>query len=178
MNKEELNKSEDFITEKIISEEKLHEYYMSEAIREAQEAMESGEVPIGCVITYKGQIIGRGHNLRNSKKNPLCHAEISAIDEAAEFINDWRLEECTLYVTVEPCPMCAGAIVQARIPTVVFGTRNTKAGCAGSILNILDEPRFNHQVKIIEGILREECAKPMSEFFKQFRKSYQKENID
>ena len=145
---------------------------MQEALKEAYKAQEHGEVPIGCVIEYKGEIIGRGHNLRNSKKNPLCHAEITAINEAAGVIRDWRLEECTLYVTVEPCPMCAGAIVQARIPNVVFGTRNSKAGCAGSILNILNEPSFNHQVNVTDGILKEECAKPMSEFFKQFRKGH------
>jgi tRNA(adenine34) deaminase len=144
--------------------------YMREAVNEASKAIESGEVPIGCVIVYKDEIIGRGHNLRNSKKNPLCHAEISAINEAAGFMGDWRLEECTLYVTVEPCPMCAGAIVQARIPRVVFGTPNVKAGCAGSILNILNEPKFNHQVDVTCGVLREECAAPMSEFFKRFRK--------
>ena len=140
--------------------------YMREAVNEASKAIESGEVP----IVYKDEIIGRGHNLRNSKKNPLCHAEISAINEAAGFMGDWRLEECTLYVTVEPCPMCAGAIVQARIPRVVFGTPNVKAGCAGSILNILNEPKFNHQVDVTCGVLREECAAPMSEFFKRFRK--------
>ena len=144
--------------------------YMREAVNEASKAIESGEVHIGCVIVYKDEIIGRGHNLRNSKKNPLCHAEISAINEAAGFMGDWRLEECTLYVTVEPCPMCAGAIVQARIPRVVFGTPNVKAGCAGSILNILNEPKFNHQVDVTCGVLREECAAPMSEFFKRFRK--------
>ena len=144
--------------------------YMREAVNEASKAIESGEVPIGCVIVYKDEIIGRGHNLRNSKKKPLCHAEISAINEAAGFMGDWRLEECTLYVTVEPCPMCAGAIVQARIPRVVFGTPNVKAGCAGSILNILNEPKFNHQVDVTCGVLREECAAPMSEFFKRFRK--------
>ena len=144
--------------------------YMRQAVNEASKAIESGEVPIGCVIVYKDEIIGRGHNLRNSKKNPLCHAEISAINEAAGFMGDWRLEECTLYVTVEPCPMCAGAIVQARIPRVVFGTPNVQAGCAGSILNILNEPKFNHQVDVTCGVLREECAAPMSEFFKRFRK--------
>ena len=149
----------------------INEQFMREALIEAQLAIDNGEVPIGCVIVYKNDIIGRGHNLRNSKKNPLCHAEISAINQAAEFMGDWRLEDCTLYVTVEPCPMCAGAIVQARIPNVVFGTRNVKAGCAGSILNILNEPRFNHQVSITEGVLQEECAKPMGEFFKRFRKS-------
>lgn len=154
----------------------IHEHYMTEALKEAKAAADSGEVPIGCVIVYDNKIIGRGHNLRNSKKNPLCHAEISAINQAAEFIGDWRLEDCTLYVTVEPCPMCAGAIVQARIPYVVFGTRNVKAGCAGSILNILNEPRFNHQVQVTEGILRENCAEPMGQFFKRFRKSKNQEN--
>lgn len=155
----------------LINEQKeLHEKYMSEALKESYIAINIGEVPIGCVIVYKDKIIGRGHNLRNSKKNPLCHAEIIAINQAAQVIGDWRLEECTLYVTVEPCPMCAGAIVQARIPNVVFGTRNIKAGCAGSILNILNEPKFNHQVNITEGILQSECAKPMGEFFKRFRK--------
>ncbi|MEA4973890.1 MAG: tRNA adenosine(34) deaminase TadA [Candidatus Metalachnospira sp.] len=151
-------------------QQKLHEQYMNEALKEAYMAIDSGEVPIGCVIVCNGKIIGRGHNLRNSKKNPLYHAEIIAINDAANLIGDWRLEECTLYVTVEPCPMCAGAIVQARIPNVVFGTRNVKAGCAGSILNILDEPKFNHQVNITEGILQPECARPMSDFFKKFRK--------
>jgi len=153
-----------------IEQLELHEKYMIEAIKEADIAINSGEVPIGCIIVHNGEIIGRGHNLRNTKKNPLYHAEIIAINEAANIIDDWRLEECTLYVTVEPCPMCAGAIVQARIPNVVFGTRNVKAGCAGSILNILDEPKFNHQVNIIEGVLQQECAKPMGEFFKRFRK--------
>ena len=167
-------------TSEALSEEQLkeHEHYMREALNEAEKAINSGDVPIGCVIVYNGNIIGRGHNLRNNLKNPLCHAEISAINEAANFIGDWRLEDCTLYVTVEPCPMCAGAIVQARIPNVVFGTRNVKAGCAGSILNILDEPRFNHQVNVIEGILREECAKPMGEFFKRFRKKASAENSE
>lgn len=155
---------------------KIHEYYMEEALKEAYEAINSGEVPIGCVIVYNNEIIGRGHNMRNSLKNPLCHAEISAINEAAGIIGDWRLEDCTLYVTVEPCPMCAGAIVQARIPKVVFGTRNVKAGCAGSILNILNEPRFNHQVEITEGVLQEKCAKPMGEFFKRFRKKSSEAN--
>ena len=116
--------SEDKLSE---CSDSIHEYYMREALKEAQAALDSGEVPIGCVIVYDNKIIGRGHNLRNSRKNPLCHAEISAINEAAAYIGDWRLEECTLYVTVEPCPMCAGAIVQARIPNVVFGTRNVKA---------------------------------------------------
>ena len=145
--------------------------YMLEALAEARLAFEAGEVPIGAVIVFEDKIIGRGHNLRNLKGNPLCHGEISAINEAAEFMGDWRLEDCTIYVTIEPCPMCAGAIIQARIPRVVFGARNPKFGCGGSILNILDEPKFNHQAKVTEGILEEECIALMKQFFKRFRKS-------
>lgn len=147
------------------------ERYMKEALEEAKRAFSAGEVPIGAVMVRNGEIIARGHNLRNTGKNPLRHAEIDAINEAAGIVGDWRLEDCTLYVTVEPCPMCAGAVVQARIPKVVFGTRNSKAGCAGSILNILNEPRFNHQVEVEEGILQEECSQLMRLFFKRFRKN-------
>ncbi|WP_317854953.1 tRNA adenosine(34) deaminase TadA [Chakrabartyella piscis] len=159
-----------------------HEFFMKEALLEAEKAYDLGEVPIGAVIVQKDTIIGRGHNLRNSMKNPLCHAEIAAINEAAGVVGDWRLEDCTLYVTIEPCPMCAGAIVQARMQSVVFGARNSKAGCAGSILDILNEPRFNHQVEVEEGVLLEECAGWMKQFFKRFRKSQQvkveKENTE
>lgn len=147
--------------------------YMQEALAQAQLALAAGEVPIGAVMVRDGEIIARGHNLRNTEKNPLRHAEIDVINAAADIVGDWRLEDCVLYVTVEPCPMCAGAIVQARIPRVVFGTRNSKAGCAGSILNLLDEPRFNHQVSITEGILQEECSEIMKRFFRRFRKSKQ-----
>ncbi len=143
---------------------------MAEALKEAQRAYSINEVPIGAVIVKNGEIIGRGHNMRNTAKNALCHAEILAIHEACEAVGDWRLEDCTLYVTVEPCPMCAGAIVQARIPKVVFGTRNKKAGCAVSILNILNEPRLNHQAEVMEGVLQEKCSFLMSDFFKRFRK--------
>lgn len=146
------------------------EYYMMQALIEAKKAFELNEVPIGAVMVRQGEIIARGYNLRNSKKNPLCHAEIDVINKSAKVVGDWRLEDCTLYVTVEPCPMCAGAIIQSRIPKVVFGTRNNKAGCAGSILNILQEPRFNHQVNIEENILQEQCAELMKEFFKNFRR--------
>ena len=130
-------------------------------------------MPIGAVMVRNGEIIARGYNLRNTAKNPLCHAEIEVINTAAKLVGDWRLEDCVLYVTVEPCPMCAGAIVQARIPKVVFGTRNSKAGCAGSILDILNEPRFNHQVLVEEGILQEECSGLMRLFFRRFRKNNQ-----
>lgn len=147
-----------------------HEIYMEEALKEAEMAYSLEEVPIGAIIVYQGEIIGRGHNLRNTNKNPLAHAEIFAIDQAAKFLGDWRLEECDLYVTLEPCPMCAGAIVQARIPRVIYGTRNPKAGCGGSILNLLQEVRFNHQVKILEGILQEKCSQMLTDFFREFRR--------
>ncbi|MCL2049930.1 MAG: tRNA adenosine(34) deaminase TadA [Defluviitaleaceae bacterium] len=146
-----------------------HSYYIEEALLEARRAFLMEEVPIGCVIVYENQIIGRGANERVSRKNVLFHAEITAINQACEFMGDWRLENCTLYVTLEPCPMCAGAIVQARIPRVVFGAKNPKAGCAGSILNILNEPRFNHRVDVVQGVCEEECAGLMREFFKRFR---------
>ncbi len=151
------------------------EYYMKEALKAAQDAYDAGEVPIGAVIVHNGEIIGRGFNRRNTEGNPLCHAEIIAINEAAHFMGDWRIEECTMYVTVEPCPMCAGAIVQARIPRVVYGAKNPKAGCAGSVLDVLNEPKLNHQVDVTEGVLKEECAAMMKEFFKRFRKKEKKE---
>ena len=149
--------------------------YMTEALKEAQKALDMGEVPIGAVMVREGAIIARGHNRRNTAKNPLCHAEIDVINEAAGVVGDWRLEDCVLYVTVEPCPMCAGAIVQARIPKVVFGTRNSKAGCAGSVLDVLNEPKLNHQVEVEEGILQEECSAMMKRFFKRFRKTKESE---
>ena len=146
-----------------------HEYYMKMALKEAKKAYKLGEVPIGCVIVYQDKIIGRGYNRRNTDKNTLAHAEITAIKKASKIIGDWRLEDCTLYVTLEPCQMCAGAIVQARIPTVVMGSMNPKAGCAGSILNILEVPEFNHQVHTIRGILEEECSQMLTTFFKELR---------
>jgi tRNA(adenine34) deaminase len=145
------------------------EYYMSEALTEARRAFEMGEVPIGCVIVHEEKIIARAANERATKKNVLCHAEITAINEACKKIGDWRLENCRLYVTLEPCPMCAGAIVQARIPVVVYGAKSPKAGCAGSVINILREPRFNHQAEVIHGIREEECAALMSEFMRTLR---------
>ena len=147
------------------------ERFMREALLEAEKALAAGEVPIGAVMVRDGEIIARGNNLRNTAKNPLRHAEIDVINEAAGIVGDWRLEDCTLYVTVEPCPMCAGAIVQARIPKVIFGTRNSKAGCSGSVLDVLHEPKLNHQVETEEGILQEECAEIMRRFFRRFRKN-------
>jgi len=142
---------------------------MSEALHEARRAYALDEVPIGCIITHGGKIIARAANERTTRGNALYHAEILAIDQACKAIGDWRLEDCRLYVTIEPCPMCAGAIIQARIPVVVYGAKNPKAGCAGSILNILEEPRFNHQAKVIPGVLEDECAGLMREFFQRFR---------
>ena len=147
----------------------MEEKYMKEALKQAKKAYALGEVPIGCVIVHEGKIIGRGYNRRNTDKNTLAHAEITAINKASKVIGDWRLEECTLYVTLEPCQMCAGAIVQARIPEVVMGCMNPKAGCAGSILNILEMPQFNHQVKVTRGILEEECSQMLKTFFEELR---------
>ena len=151
------------------------EKYMKEALKQAQKAYALGEVPIGCVIVYQDKIIGRGYNRRNTDKNTLAHAEITAINKASRKMGDWRLEECTLYVTLEPCQMCAGAIVQARITEVVMGSMNPKAGCCGSILNILEMPEFNHQVKVTRGVLVEECSALLTDFFKELRVRVKKE---
>ncbi len=153
----------------------IQEKYMKEALKQAKKAYALGEVPIGCIIVHEGRIIGRGYNRRNTDKNTLSHAEITAIRKASKVIGDWRLEECTLYVTLEPCQMCAGAIVQARIPEVVLGCMNPKAGCAGSILNILELPEFNHQVNVTRGILEDECSEMLKTFFVELRKRNKKE---
>ena len=145
------------------------EKYMKQAIREARKAYALGEVPIGCVIVNERKIIGRGYNRRNTDKSTLSHAEITAIKKASKKMGDWRLEGCTLYVTLEPCQMCAGAIVQARIDEVVMGSMNPKAGCGGSILNLLEMPEFNHQVKVTRGIMEEECSQMLTNFFKELR---------
>lgn len=155
----------------------IQEKYMKEALKQAKKAYALGEVPIGCVIVHEGKIIGRGYNRRNTDKNTLSHAEITAIRKASKVIGDWRLEECTLYVTLEPCQMCAGAIVQARIPEVVMGCMNPKAGCAGSILNILEMPQFNHQVTVSRGILEEECSEMLKTFFTELRKRNKQEKL-
>lgn len=146
------------------------ELYMREAIKQARKAEKIMEVPIGCVIVYEDKIIGRGYNKRNLKKTTLAHAEMIAIAKAGKVIGDWRLEDCTMYITLEPCQMCAGAIVQARMKRVVIGSRNAKAGCAGSVLNLLQEERFNHQVELTDGVLEEECSALLSDFFKELRK--------
>ncbi|MCL1863553.1 MAG: tRNA adenosine(34) deaminase TadA [Defluviitaleaceae bacterium] len=144
-------------------------FYMKEALTQARRGFDLNEVPIGCVIVHDRQIIGRAANERATRKNVLAHAEITAIHQACEYIGDWRLENCRIYVTLEPCPMCAGAIVQARIPTVIYGAKSPKAGCAGSVLDILNEPRFNHRCEVIHGICEEECAALLSEYFTRFR---------
>ena len=143
---------------------------MKEAIRQAKKAGKLDEVPIGCVIVRDGKIIARGYNRRNTEKSTLAHAEIQALRKASKVIGDWRLEDCTMYITLEPCQMCAGAIVQARIPKVVIGSRNPKAGCAGSILDLLHVPAFNHQVELEEGVLQEECSEMLTSFFRELRK--------
>ena len=147
----------------------VDEKYMKEAIRQARKAYAIGEVPIGCVIVYKDKIIGRGYNRRMADKNTLSHAELIAIRKASRKMDDWRLEECTMYVTLEPCQMCSGAIVQSRMTRVVVGCMNPKAGCAGSILNLLQMKEFNHQVELTTGVLEEECSQMMKEFFKELR---------
>lgn len=143
--------------------------YMKEAIRQAKKAYAIGEVPIGCVIVRDRKIISRGYNRRTIDKNTLAHAELAAIKKASKKLDDWRLEGCTMYVTLEPCQMCAGALVQSRIDEVVIGSMNPKAGCAGSVLNLLEVDGFNHKVKITRGILEEECSAMLSDFFRELR---------
>ncbi len=150
------------------------EKFMKSAIREARKAEKLEEVPIGCVIVYEGKIIARGYNRRNTDKNTLAHAELLAIKKASKKLGDWRLEGCTLYVTLEPCQMCAGAIVQARMDKVVIGSMNPKAGCAGSVLNLLQISAFNHQVALEKGVLEEECSTMLSSFFKNLREKKRK----
>ena len=143
------------------------EKYMKEAIKQAKKAYALGEVPIGCVIVYEDKIIGRGYNRRTIDKNTIAHAEMMAIKKASKKMDDWRLEDCTMYVTLEPCQMCSGAIVQSRMKKVVVGCMNPKAGCAGSILNLLQMEEFNHQVELEIGVLEEECSALMKTFFKE-----------
>ena len=146
-----------------------HIYFMEKAMAEARIAFSMNEVPIGCVITLEGKIIASAANTRATAKNVLHHAEILAINKACEVVGDWRLDNCTIYVTLEPCPMCAGAIVQARMPMLVYGAKSPKSGCAGSIINLLDQENFNHRTEIISGVLEEESAALMREFFARHR---------
>ena len=145
------------------------EKFMKAALKQAQKAYAIDEVPIGCVIVQNGHIIARGYNRRNIDKNTLAHAELSAIRKASKKTGDWRLEDCTMYVTLEPCQMCAGAIVQSRMKRVVIASMNAKAGCAGSVLNLLQMQQFNHQVEITQGVLEDECSRMLSSFFRELR---------
>lgn len=147
------------------------EKFMREAIRQAKKAEQIDEVPIGCVIVYKDKIIARGYNRRNIDKNTLSHAELNAIKKAGKKLGDWRLDDCEMYVTLEPCQMCAGAIVQSRIKKVYIGCMNAKAGCAGSVLNLLQVEQFNHQTEIIKGVLERECSGMLTEFFRRLRQT-------
>ncbi len=151
------------------------EKYMREAIKQAKKAYALEETPIGCVIVCDEKIIGRGYNRRNTDKNTLAHAELSAIRKASRKVGDWRLEGCTMYVTLEPCQMCAGAIVQSRMDRVVIGCMNPKAGCAGSILNLLQMEEFNHQAALTTGVLESECSDLMKRFFRELRERKKKE---
>ncbi|HHT9157403.1 MAG TPA: tRNA adenosine(34) deaminase TadA [Candidatus Tripitaka californicus] len=144
-----------------------HEHYMRLALKEAEKALEEDEVPVGAVIVHEGHIIARAHNQRERLKDPTAHAEMIAITQAAAYLENWRLEGVTLYVTKEPCIMCAGAMVQARLTSLVFGAFDEKGGACGSVVNLVEEPRFNHQVKVTGGVLAEESAVLLREFFQE-----------
>lgn len=154
------------------------EKYMKAALREAKKAYKLEEVPIGCVIVQNDKIIARGYNRRNTDKNTLAHAEMSAIKKASKKTGDWRLEDCTMYVTLEPCQMCAGAIVQSRLGKVVIGSMNPKAGCAGSVINLLQMKQFNHQVEMVTGVLEGECSVMLSGFFQELREKKKQAKLD
>lgn len=168
---ERRRQAEEEARKEALGQRKKDEGFMKKAVEQAKKAAAIGDVPIGCVIVREGKIIARGYNRRNADKSVLAHAEVASIRKACKKLGDWRLEGCTLYVTLEPCPMCAGAIVQARIPRVVIGSMNPKAGCAGSVMDILREKGFNHQVQVDNGILGEECSGLMTDFFKGLRQS-------
>ncbi len=152
------------------------EFFMREAIKEAKKAAEIDEVPIGAVIVADGEIIARAHNLRETEQMPTAHAEILAIEEACRKIGSWRLEGATLYVTLEPCPMCAGAVIMSRVERVVYGAPDPKGGCAGTFMNLLEDERFNHQSEVVSGVLKEECGRLLTEFFQKLRQRRKKKN--
>jgi tRNA(adenine34) deaminase len=169
-----MTKKEDAMTEnKTASDDN---YYMSIAIEEAKKASAIGEVPIGAIIVRNGEIVGSGYNTRETAKDPLAHAEMMAIKKASETLGGWRLLDTTLYVTLEPCPMCSGAIVQARVPRIVYGAMDPKAGCAGSLMNLLQDPRLNHQVEITQGVMEEECGLLLKDFFRSLRERRKKKD--
>ena len=157
--------------ETVKTDEKLDQKFMRAAIAQARKAEALDEVPIGCVIVYQGKIIARGFNRRNTDLNTISHAEMNAIRKASRKLGDWRLEGCTIYITLEPCQMCSGAIVQSRIDRCVIGAMNPKAGCAGSVMNLLQVAQFNHQVEITRGVLEEECSSMLSSFFRRLREN-------
>lgn len=146
-----------------------HEHYMRIALEEAQKAYDKREVPVGAIVVHEGMIIGRGHNLRETTQNPTTHAEMIAIEEASAHLKSFRLEDCTMYITLEPCVMCSGAIVLSRVARVVYGASDPKGGTAGSLMNLLEEPRFNHRVSVTRGILESECSHMLKSFFRLLR---------
>ena len=154
-----------------VSLPEIDEQYMAEALRQAMRALEDDEVPVGAVIVHGGRIIGRAYNQRERLSDPTAHAEMIAITQAAEHVGNWRLDNCTMYVTLEPCPMCAGAIVLARLPRLVFGARDPKAGAAGSIYDIPRDPKLNHTVDVTGGVLERECGDILTEFFRLKRQA-------
>jgi tRNA(adenine34) deaminase len=158
--------------------ENRDEYFMKEAILEAKKAEELNEVPIGAVIVLDGEIISRAHNLRESNQSAVAHAELIAIDQACKEIGSWRLEGATLYVTLEPCPMCSGALILSRVKRVVYGASDPKGGCAGTFMNLLQDERFNHQSEVTKGILEEECSQMLSLFFRELRRRKKQGKID
>lgn len=170
------SKDDDPAYEQVSEEQKLiDEKYMAKALKQAKKAADLNETPIGAIIVKDDEIIAKACNLRNTEKNTIAHAEMLAVKKACKYLKDWRLEGCTMYVTLEPCQMCAGALVQARIDRVVIGAMSPKSGCAGSILNILNNDRFNHQVKVTKGVMEKECRSIMKEFFKNLRSSDKKD---
>lgn len=153
------------------------EYYMKLAIEEAKKAQKLGEVPIGAIIVKNNEVIASAHNLRETAQLPTAHAEYIAIERASKVVGSWRLEECKLYVTLEPCVMCAGAIVMSRIPKVVYGATDSKGGCSGSLMNLLEESRFNHRAEVIKGVLEQECGDLLRNFFRELRLKKSKGNM-
>lgn len=146
-------------------------FYMKEALKEAKKAYSTYEVPVGAVIVYNGEIIGRGYNQRESLKDPTAHAEMLAIKDASKYLDAWRLMDCTMYVTLEPCAMCAGALVNSRIDRLIIGTRDPKRGCCGTIEDLTNHPKFNHRIEVEFGVLEEECSSIISSFFKELREN-------
>ncbi|AGA67588.1 cytosine/adenosine deaminase [Desulfitobacterium dichloroeliminans LMG P-21439] len=146
-----------------------HQKWMSLALEEAQLAFEQGEVPIGAVVVHNNQVIAKAHNEKELRQDPTAHAEVLAVQRATQALGVWRLSEATLYVTLEPCPMCAGALVQARLKSLVFGAADLKGGAVGSVTNVLDVNRWNHRVEVVAGILEDECAQILKDFFKKLR---------